>query len=363
MMARWCNNQIYAISFMGTWPKRLLSGVPLVIVAFLVGLCFYLHVREEDIYSRGGDNRNVESWIHSSPPSRSFFALHVDILSIVNRQLLNLTTDIGEINPHPFRYINNPGHCQFNSNGLRTVLVLVKSTVRNVLLRQAIRTTWGNISEENVKIVFMLGRNLSNDLQRTIDQEAARYKDLVQEDFIDAYFNNTLKSIMSFNWATQYCGNAQFLLFVDDDFVIDLPKIQRYIYSIPETDVETLFIGHRITQPVVRDQNSKWGLSSKVYPYKYWPPYLAGGAFLASMQVARKFSFAFPYIQSLGIDDAWLGIVARNVRVHPQDHHFFHNNGRHSHLALVYQCCHTQKEMLNIWWQHTHNTSFRFGKL
>ncbi|OWF40879.1 Lactosylceramide 1,3-N-acetyl-beta-D-glucosaminyltransferase [Mizuhopecten yessoensis] len=255
---------------MGTWPKRLRSCVTWVIaVIVLVGLCFLHIIDKSEIYFREEENHNVESWIQSLPESSSFFALHVDIRSIVDRKLLNSTTEIGGIgviNPHPFQFINNPGHCQFKSNGLRTVLVLVKSTVRNVLLRQAIRTTWGNISEENVKIVFMLGRNISNDLQRTIDQEAARYKDLVQEDFIDAYFNNTLKSIMSFNWATQYCGNAQFLLFVDDDFVIDLPKIQRYIYSIPETDVDTLFIGQRITQPVVRDRNSKWSLSWKGRP-------------------------------------------------------------------------------------------------
>ncbi|XP_033761236.1 lactosylceramide 1,3-N-acetyl-beta-D-glucosaminyltransferase-like [Pecten maximus] len=331
---------------------------------------FYIRSIYEQIYYifvnfREVENQNIESLMRS--PKKSFFGIHLDVRDIVDMKIKNSASELkttGLVNLHPFRYLNNPGHCQFKNNGMRTILIIVKSTVRNVLLRHAIRKTWGNIIDENVKIVFMLGRNNSRHFQQdTIDTEAAKYKDIVQEDFVDTYFNNTLKSIMSFNWAAQYCEDAQFLLFVDDDFLIDVPKIQNYIYSIPESDVATLFTGHRIIQPVVRDRESKWYLSWEAFPYKYWPPYLAGGAYLTSMPVAKKFSYAFPYIDMLGIDDAWLGIVARNLRIYPQDHHFFHNNGRYSHLALVYQCCHTEKKMLETWWQYKHSASFRFGTL
>ncbi|XP_033760718.1 beta-1,3-galactosyltransferase 1-like [Pecten maximus] len=359
------NFTIYAMSVMGFVPKLLRSRLTFLTVVMFVGICVLYTIDNFDVTYRYEENHNMESLING--PRRSFFGLHVDVLKIVNRKFLNSTTqveDIAIVNPHPFRYINNPGHCRYRNKGIRTILIVVKSTVRNVLLRRSIRKTWGNVSDENVKIVFMLGRNSSRYFQQdTIDTEAATYKDIIQEDFIDAYFNNTLKSIMSFNWAAQYCEDAQFLLFVDDDFLIDFPKIQRYIYSIPETDVATLFTGHRIAQPVVRDRESKWYLSWEAFPYKYWPPYLAGGAYLTSMPVAKKFSYAFPYIDILGIDDAWLGIVARNLRIYPQDHHFFHNNGRYSHLALVYQCCHTEKEMIDTWWQYKHNTNFRFGTL
>ncbi|XP_021341489.1 beta-1,3-galactosyltransferase brn-like [Mizuhopecten yessoensis] len=357
---RCCLSAIYRID---TWSKQHRACLACVFFIMLVGLCYLIFVDKSEIRFGKDENPNIVSWLPGLPESMSFLRLHLDIRRIVNRKLLNMTTevdDIGVINPHPFRYIINPGRCKFKNHDVRPVLVIVKSAVRNVFLRHAIRTTWGNISEDNVKIVFMLGRNTSNDQQRTIDLEAAKYNDIVQQDFIDADFNNTLKTILSFKWATQYCENAQFVLFVDDDFVIDLPKILMYIYSIPEVDAETLFIGHRIIQPVVRDKRSKWALPLEVFPYKYWPPYLAGGTYLASMQVAKKFTCAFPYIQVLVKTDGWLGIVAMNVGINPQDNIFFHNNGRYAHLALVYQCCHTQKEMLHFWWQYNQKKSFRF---
>ncbi|XP_060063868.1 beta-1,3-galactosyltransferase 1-like [Ylistrum balloti] len=370
-MCRCCCNSMNAISFVVPFPSLLRHKVTLVIIVILVVMLSVLHTIDGDIKPsftvRREDNHNIEAWKHSMP-GRPFFIQHRNIFTLADKKTVNSSTEIDEdlevVNPHPFRYINNPGHCQFTSENRRTLLVIVKSTVRNILLRQAIRKTWANISESNVKTVFMLGRNSSRLVQQEIiDEEAKQFQDIVQEDFIDAYMNNTLKSIMSFNWATQYCRSAQFLFFVDDDFIVDLPKILNYIYSIPQTDVQSIFTGQRIARPVDRNEHSKWGLSWDVFPHKYWPPYLAGGAYLSSMSVARKFTYAFPYIRRLGIDDAWLGIIARNVQVSPQDHHFFHNAGRYSHLALVYQCCHTPKEMINTWWQYTHNATFQIGKL
>ncbi|XP_069103949.1 beta-1,3-galactosyltransferase brn-like isoform X2 [Argopecten irradians] len=356
---------ISAMSVMGIVPRIFRYRFIILFVTFIMfcGLCVLHILDKSDITFRDEDNHNLEAHFDMKK-RRSYFGTHVDIIDIVNRKIQNRTVQLDGANPHPFRYMNNPGYCHFKSDNSRTILIIVKSTVRNVLLRQSIRITWGNITDESVKVVFMLGRNRSEHFhQEIVDKEATTHEDIIQEDFLDAYLNNTLKSIMSFNWAVQFCEKAQFLLFLDDDFIIDFPKIQDYIYSIPEREKETLFIGHRIARPVDRFPKSKWYISWEIYPYKYWPPYLAGGAYLTSMTVAKKFSYAFPYIDRLGIDDAWLGIVARNVRIYPQDHHYFHNHGRYSHLALVLQCCHTQKEMLDTWWQYNHNTSFRFGTL
>ncbi|XP_069103948.1 beta-1,3-galactosyltransferase brn-like isoform X1 [Argopecten irradians] len=341
---------------------RLRVLLILIVIVLLSKILLGITGTEKEMDMKKEDNK-IEAMMQKS--DRSFFGLHIDVRDIVNKKIMKdasiTADDVGVVNPHPYIYMNNPGHCHFKSDNSRTILIIVKSTVRNVLLRQSIRITWGNITDESVKVVFMLGRNSSENFQQdVINTEAARHKDIVQEDFLDAYFNNTLKSIMSFNWAVQYCEEATFLLFLDDDFLIDFPRIRKYIDSIPEADMATLFMGHRIVQPVVRDQKSIWFLPWEVFPFKYWPPYLAGGAYLTSMDVARKFSYAFPYIDILGIDDAWLGVVARNLRINPQDNHFFHNNGKYSHLALVQQCCHTQKQLLETWWQFRH-TDFRFG--
>lgn len=332
------------------------------IIVMVTGICF-IH-NTDQWYDQGNRHISLSTSGGSRLTPANFY--QSDIISVVQRKLIN-SSYIGKsltvINPHPYIYINNPLRCRFQKSDGRNVMIIVKSTVRNVRLRQAIRTTWGNLgSYASVRLVFTLGYNNSV-LQKVVDEEATRYNDIVQENFTDAYLNNTLKTIMSFNWAAQFCKDAEFLLFLDDDFVIDLPKILKYIYAIPPGDAANVFMGYLLDRPVDRGINSKWYVSWEQYPYEYWPHYLAGGAFIASMQVVMKFSFAFPYIKLIGIDDAWLGIVAKHVQIYPQDHYFFHNYGRYSHMAFVHQCCHTEEEMLKVWWQFSHNASFRFGAM
>lgn len=53
----------------------------------------------------------------------------------------------------------------------------------------------------------------------------------------------------------------------------------------------------------------------KDYPFQRYPPYLAGGAIIVSMDVAQKMAAAFPYVKYLVIDDAYLGIVAYKLGI------------------------------------------------
>jgi hypothetical protein len=42
-------------------------------------------------------------------------------------------------------------------------------------------------------------------LQAAVEQEFAQYKDLVQGNFIDSYFNNTWKTALGLRWAVEHC--------------------------------------------------------------------------------------------------------------------------------------------------------------
>jgi hypothetical protein len=62
----------------------------------------------------------------------------------------------------------------------------------------AIRQTWANISDSSVKVIFTLG--YSPFLQEYINKESSMFHDILQENFIDDYNNNTLKTVMAFNY-------------------------------------------------------------------------------------------------------------------------------------------------------------------
>jgi Galactosyltransferase len=49
---------------------------------------------------------------------------------------------------------------------------------------------------QNSEILFQKGIPEDHKLQPHVDEEADKFKDIVQANFTDAYFNNTIKSMM-----------------------------------------------------------------------------------------------------------------------------------------------------------------------
>ncbi|XP_033725129.1 beta-1,3-galactosyltransferase brn-like [Pecten maximus] len=258
------------------------------------------------------------------------YPMHVNLREAYNIKTLNGTNIIKDtpINPHPFKYIHQPKSCEFRPNASHPLLILVKSAVRNSLIRDGVRRTWGNIKDLDIRLVFVLGMNSSDaELQRSVDREAELYQDIVQEDFTDIYQNNTYKTIMAFNWGVEHCPGAKVNYFVDDDYLVLLPNLLQYIRRLTSKNLENVFMGLLVphSRPF-SDPKSKWFVPLSEYQYDFWVPYLAGGAFLVSNKVMRKFVFAFPYVKFLRIDDSYLGIVAYKLGIKPQANMLFNYN-------------------------------------
>ncbi|XP_052098686.1 beta-1,3-galactosyltransferase brn-like [Mytilus californianus] len=180
----------------------------------------------------------------------------------------------------------------------------------------AIRATWGNLTNTSIHIAFLLG--YSRLVQSFIKMEYNVHKDLIQEDFIDRYRNNTLKTIMGFNWAASYCRQAKFVLFVDDDYYVNIPNLINLIENIRKSKNQNVFIGHNQTHTKVqRNKNNKWYVSTEDYPTcnTNWPPFISGGSMLLSMDMVTKFANTFPYVKMISLDDVYLGMVAKILKI------------------------------------------------
>jgi hypothetical protein len=238
-------------------------------------------------------------------------------------------TSIGivPINPHPYRYIHNVEQkCSQDRYGNAflqntTLLVLGKSSVKNCKRRDLIRGTWGHngtwISIKSrqvsrVSLVFLLGFDRAR--QMYVDAEANINNDVIQEDFVDAYWNNTKKLVMGFNWALKFCKDAKFIMWADDDFFVSRQNVLNLLEGVVDAKLPNFITGYLVSGSLpYRDPASKWYVSGTDYPFDRWPPYLAGGAYVLSMEVAYKFQIAFPYVKELHIDDSYLGIVAKQI--------------------------------------------------
>ncbi|XP_021351525.1 lactosylceramide 1,3-N-acetyl-beta-D-glucosaminyltransferase-like [Mizuhopecten yessoensis] len=276
------------------------------------------------------------------------FPLEIDIAYYVNEKIqFNDSIPYQPINPHPFKYINLPRACDFRLNGTDltqndTILVLVKSTASHYSLRGAIRSLWKSVQDAGIKKVFLLGYDGMN--QTEINKESQTNRDIIQEDFVDAYRNNTFKTIMGFNWASQFCTEAKFMFFMDDDYYVKLSELANYLRKIPEQNSHNIYIGSLSKKGVpYRDKDTRWYVSAEEYPFDLYPPYIGGGAFVVSYDVAQRFRLAFPFTKYMPIDDAYLGIVARKLNIVPRLDKKFLSYYRG---AIARECSHDASELM-----------------
>lgn len=65
-----------------------------------------------------------------------------------------------------------------------------------------------------------------------LEEEGRTYRDIIQEDFLDTYFNLTLKSILALKWVTQHCTGLEYFMKADDDVFINVPKLMSYLNDL-----------------------------------------------------------------------------------------------------------------------------------
>jgi len=260
------------------------------------------------------DQPNVENVTIVTTPSPED-ELQIYIKNLSSWQEKN---DSQIVNPHPYKYLYVPSKtCK--SNGAVAdpfVIIIVKSYVSNIGHREAIRETWSKTLPSSVKIVFILG--YLDFMKSYVQIESRRYRDIVQEDFLDVYRNNTVKTIMGFNWAVTNCKESPYIFFVDDDYIVNVPNVFNYLRSHFQRQKGKggLYVGYKWEKAYPKRSNvSKWYVSIDDYPCKYWPPYVGGGSMVISMDVASKMKKAFQYIKPIFIDDVYIGIVAATLGV------------------------------------------------
>lgn len=168
--------------------------------------------------------------------------------------------DVAPLNTFNFTLLYNPR--QKCKDRLRPqVVFLIKSAVKHFKRRNAIRSSWGHerrFSDVTIRTVFLLGVSAAEDAAETqnlIDIEANNFEDIVQANFLDTYYNNTLKTMTGIRWAVQNCPTSRFYMFVDDDYYVSTKNVLRYVRNplnypnyIEEADEMIRQLARRLTE-------------------------------------------------------------------------------------------------------------------
>ena len=264
---------------------------------------------------------------------RSVYPLAFDFTELIDGSIsLNI------IHEHPFRYLLNPkALCKHDVHTY--ILSVVKSKITNFKARNYIRATWGkSASTDGNKLVFTIGYSNNRAVQNGIRNEFKKHGDLVQEDFIDSYYNNTLKTCMTIQWTAAFCSNAQFVFMVDDDVAVNFKNLVMFYKNVSENERRTLYSGILyMNKKPHRQVGDPHRISKEEYPYDCYPPFLPGAAILTSGDVIRKFNSILPYVKRYKYDDVYLGILAQKLGIVPKNNdRIAFKTVRHTKLNVQY---------------------------
>ena len=113
------------------------------------------------------------------------------------------------------------------------LLIIVKSAVQNFEQRNIIRRIWGNDTARSkpfqTKTMFILGSSRNSTIQDEILKENSKYYDLIQVDVIENYYNISHKTLMGLRWAYENCINANYFLFIDNDYYLSVKNLLLFL--------------------------------------------------------------------------------------------------------------------------------------
>ncbi|KAK3914884.1 Lactosylceramide 1,3-N-acetyl-beta-D-glucosaminyltransferase [Frankliniella fusca] len=214
--------------------------------------------------------------------------------------------------PH-FSYLLNADPCE---DGDVSGVLVVTSHAGHVELRSAHRRAYprADLLRLGLRRVFLLARPARRGQQaqqdedgadweaRAVRDEARRFRDLVQGDFVEAYRNLTYKHTMGLLWATRYCPQTRLVIKMDDDIVCalcgryplrpGLTGYRRHTRRVLLQGASSLFgFVLRGLHPS-REPANKWFVTREEYAGDAYPDFVSGWLYAAAPAVARDLADA-----------------------------------------------------------------------
>ena len=231
------------------------------------------------------------------------------------------------------------------------LLLLVLSRCRE----RKVRTMWRELFSQfrrvySVDVIFVLQNNDKwNDL---VTDENAQFRDIIQLDHADNYFNIALSVISSLQYLTRYANQIEYVLKTDSDCFVNVTKIMTYLdfltpsqpYFIGDCHCKGKYILGRRGCPPMEIVNAT----------KRLPCYSYGGGYMLSANAIPKLMVAFRHLEYIATNedinmgrawhlldlqchkvDNWLLLLQNITDV--SDYYIYHGKGRFDRIYDYYE--------------------------
>lgn len=203
------------------------------------------------------------------------------------------------------------------------LVLLVTSSHEQVFVRTVIRNTWGkekNVHGRPIKTFFLLGATASKDLSKVVAQESQRHRDIIQKDFVDAYFNLTLKTMMGIEWIHRFCPQATFVMKTDSDMFVNVYYLTELLLKKNRTT--RFFTGFlKLNEFPIRDKANKWFVSKYEYPWDKYPPFCSGTGYVFSSDVASQVYNVSDSVPFIKLEDVFVGLCLAKLKIRLEELH------------------------------------------
>ncbi|XP_077198851.1 beta-1,3-galactosyltransferase 5-like [Paroedura picta] len=200
------------------------------------------------------------------------------------------------------------------------LIILVASHRDQIKTRMAIRETWGKervVTDKRIVTFFLLG---STSNPHDVMVESLLYKDIIQKNFLDTYYNLTLKTLMGLEWVHKFCPQSSFVMKTDSDMFVNPLYLTELLLKRNRTSRFFTGVLTMHAHPV-RDPRSKWYVSKAEYPWNKYPHCCSGASCVFSSDVASRMYIVSKKIPFLKLEDVFIGLCLSHLKIKPEALH------------------------------------------
>lgn len=178
------------------------------------------------------------------------------------------------------------------SSRVNLLAIVVSSFVSNFNNRRAIRRTWASQVKlefrRKVCLFFLTGKTDDKNVQSKLLEETNKFDDMIQADFYDSNYNESLKSLAILEWKARFVPRIKFLMKVEDNVYVNVGGIVEELINRFH-DRENVLLGSELrNKKPARSKKHLWYVPYNVFPDVFYPLHVKGQAYILDQKAVGE---------------------------------------------------------------------------
>ena len=142
---------------------------------------------------------------------------------------------------------------------------------------------------KTVETYFLIGKSEKlTQLKGTNQTAVLKSLNVIQTNIVDHYLNLTLKTMAMVKWVSLYCNSPKFIAKIDDDTLVNIPKLLNKLATAKNQNLTKTIIGRVAIPHLIPRRNSIWNINNDSFPLDAWPTYVNGFLYVFTNDITQQ---------------------------------------------------------------------------